>query len=161
METAHAFGREGEKQAERFLRKNGYIMLCRNFRPPVGGEVDLVCRKRGFETLVFVEVKTRRNEDFGQPSAHVDEDKRRRLILSAQYWLSQLERADVTVRFDVVEVILERNVWRLNHIVSAFTAENHAADRRVAASPGASRGGARPRRGCGGAGPFHRRRGRC
>src|ERR1700737_3394607 len=55
----------GEKLAGRFLRKNGYKILYRNFRGRSGGEIDIVCRDD--DTLVFVEVKTRAREDFGRP----------------------------------------------------------------------------------------------
>jgi len=107
------------------LRKNGYIILIRNFRPQIGGEVDLVCRERVLPNLVFVEVKTRRGEDFGSPSVSVNLKKQKRLILAAQYWLSQLERTDVTVRFDVIEVIFERKEWKIRHIVSAFSIDEN------------------------------------
>jgi putative endonuclease len=125
LENSQAFGREGERQAEGFLRKNGYIILIRNFRPQIGGEVDLVCRERVLPKLVFVEVKTRRGEDFGSPSVSVNLKKQKRLILAAQYWLSQLERTDVTVRFDVIEVIFERKEWKIRHIVSAFSTDEN------------------------------------
>jgi putative endonuclease len=51
--------------ARRFLRSHGYKILYRNFRACGGGEIDIVCR--GGDTLVFVEVKTRSDEDFGRP----------------------------------------------------------------------------------------------
>ncbi len=70
-------GIQGEKLAARFLQKNGYKILYRNFRGRTGGEIDLVCRDR--DTLVFVEVKTRTREDFGRPFESVDRDKQRRI----------------------------------------------------------------------------------
>src|ERR1700712_1799646 len=58
-------GTSGEKLARRFLRRNGFKILYRNFRGRSGGEIDIVCRDG--DTLVFVEVKTRSREDFGRP----------------------------------------------------------------------------------------------
>ena len=58
-------GARGEKLAARYLRRQGFKILYRNFRGRRGGEIDLVCRDR--DTLVFVEVKTRTREDFGRP----------------------------------------------------------------------------------------------
>ncbi len=55
-------GARGEKLACRFLKRNGYKILFRNFRGRSGGEIDVVCRDN--DTLVFVEVKTRTREDF-------------------------------------------------------------------------------------------------
>ncbi len=101
-------GREGEEAAAAFLRKKGYKILHRNFRPPHGGEVDLVCR-HGKE-LVFVEVKTRSDEAFGRPFDAVNEKKRRLIIRGAMSWLRMLEMPDITFRFDVVEVIMDSEV---------------------------------------------------
>src|SRR5207237_5275590 len=54
-------GARGEKLAARFLRRNGYKVLYRNFEPRRAGQIDIVCRDR--DTLVFVEVKTRGTEE--------------------------------------------------------------------------------------------------
>jgi len=78
-----------------------------NFRGKRGGEIDLVCREVATETLVFVEVKTRRNEDYGRPMDAVDQKKRRRIVRGAMAWLRMLEMPDIRFRFDVVEVVIE------------------------------------------------------
>ncbi len=99
-------GRHGEVLAARFLRRHGYKILRKNFRAPHGGEVDLVCRDRKHNELVFVEVKTRSGEEFGRPMAAVDEKKRRLIIRGAMKWLRLLDMPDITFRFDVVEVVM-------------------------------------------------------
>jgi len=99
-------GRRGETLAAGFLRRHGYKILRRNFRAPHGGEVDLVCRDRRHNELVFVEVKTRSGEEFGRPLAAVDEKKRRLIIRGAMKWLRLLDMPDITFRFDVVEVVM-------------------------------------------------------
>src|SRR5215467_14496860 len=70
-------GARGEKLACRYLKRNGYKILFRNFRGRSGGEIDIVCRDD--DTLVFVEVKTRAGEDFGRPFVAVDRTKRKRI----------------------------------------------------------------------------------
>src|ERR1700719_1438922 len=77
-------GALGEKLACRFLRRNGYKVLYRNFRGRRGGEIDIVCRDR--DTLVFIEVKTRTRDDFGRPLAAVDQQKRNRISRGAPAW---------------------------------------------------------------------------
>src|SRR5437764_1658308 len=72
-------GTRGENMACRFLRRNGYKILYRNFRGRTGGEIDVVCRDR--DTLVFVEVKTRTRQYFGRTLDAVDQDKQRRVEL--------------------------------------------------------------------------------
>ena len=76
-------GRKGEKVAARHLRSSGHKILFRNFRAPHGGEVDIVCRDRRHDELVFVEVKTRSSEEFGRPLDAVDRKKRRLILRGA------------------------------------------------------------------------------
>lgn len=155
-----AFGREGERRAAWFLKKQGYKILYRNFRPPIGGEVDLVCRDGSRNTLVFVEVKARRSEHYGPPSAAVSPRKQMRLVLAAEYWLSQLERPDVRVQFDVLEVTYNGGTWNIRHLADAFAAGKAIREESGVASPAASRGGGHLKRGCANGGLFRRRRDR-
>src|SRR6266516_2064686 len=97
-------GARGEKLACRFLRRNGYKILYRNFRGRSGGEIDVVCRDD--DTLVFVEVKARTREDFGRPVAAVDRGKQKRISRGGLAWLRMLDNPDILFRFDVVEVIV-------------------------------------------------------
>ena len=108
-------GRHGEKIAAKFLRKKGFRILRRNFKPSHGGEIDIVCRDE--EILVFVEVKSRANETFGRPSAAVDSGKRLRIIHGAMAWLRLLDMPDITFRFDIVEIVADSD---LTHIENAF-----------------------------------------
>jgi putative endonuclease len=99
------FGQWGENQAALYLRRHGYRILYRNFIPPGGGEVDLVCRDKPEDTLVFVEVKTRASEERGRPADAVDYDKQRRVARGAMAWLRLLNYPDIRFRFDIVEVL--------------------------------------------------------
>jgi putative endonuclease len=109
----------GEKLAGRFLRKNGYKVLYRNFRGRSGGEIDIVCRDD--DTLVFVEVKTRARENFGRPIEAVDRRKQKRISRGGLAWLRMLDNPDILFRFDVVEVIIaEDGKPRLELIKNAF-----------------------------------------
>src|SRR5205823_10500393 len=94
----------GEKLACRFLRRNGYKILYRNFRGRSGGEIDIVARDD--DTLVFIEVKTRGREDYGRPVAAVDWQKQKRISRGGLSWLRLLDDPDIPFRFDVVEVIM-------------------------------------------------------
>src|SRR5512135_3281783 len=76
-----ASGRRGEDLAHRFLRERGFQVIARNYRPRGGGgEIDLVCRDGA--TLVFVEVKSRRTAEYGEPDRAIDDAKRMALIRS-------------------------------------------------------------------------------
>jgi len=112
-------GVRGEKLAGRFLRRNGFKVLYRNFRGRQGGEIDLVCRER--DTLVFVEVKTRTREDYGRPLEAVHRRKRQRISLGGLAWLRLLGNPDILFRFDVVEVtIAEGAAPRIELVRDAF-----------------------------------------
>ena len=111
-------GRAGEELAAKYLRKNGHKILYRNFRASHGGEVDIVCRDRQHNELVFVEVKTRSSEEFGRPFDAVDQEKRRLILRGAMTWLKMLDMPDIVFRFDVIEVLMPKEVIR--HIANAF-----------------------------------------
>jgi len=109
----------GEKLACRFLRRNGYKILYRNFRGRSGGEIDIVARDD--DTLVFIEVKTRGREDYGRPVAAVDWQKQKRISRGGLSWLRLLDDPDIPFRFDVVEVIMAGDAKpRLELIKNAF-----------------------------------------
>lgn len=114
-------GREGERLAERHLRRHGYKILYRNYRAPHGGEVDLVCRDKACATLVFVEVKTRRGLGYGAPGEAVTRDKQKLIARGALAWLRLLDNPDILFRFDIVEVLLEDDRPAINLIKNAFT----------------------------------------
>ncbi len=111
-------GVSGEKLAGRFLRRNGYKILRRNFRGRTGGEIDIVCRDG--DTLVFVEVKTRTSQDFGRPFEAIRADQQRRISLGALAWLRLLDNPDILFRFDVVEVVVTENQPRIELLRNAF-----------------------------------------
>lgn len=117
-------GKRGEAAAERFLKKTSFKILYRNFKARSGGEIDLVCRDRKDQVLVFVEVKTRKNELFGPPSEAVTWRKRGRIIRAAKEWLRLLDLPEVPFRFDIVEVVTEPNE-EIRLIRNAFQIEEN------------------------------------
>ena len=113
-------GQQGEAEAARFLRKQGFAILDQNVRSRLG-EIDLVARDRG--TLVFVEVKTRLAGPGDPPQAAVTPWKQARLGRLAQGYLKAKGLGEVRCRFDVVAVTLdpEGRVAHIRHIPGAFT----------------------------------------
>jgi len=118
-------GRWGEKQAEHFLRKADYQILGRRVRVGRHDELDLIARQ-GDDTMVFVEVKTRKNENYGRPAASVNREKRRRLSRAAVGFLKKRKLRPPYIRFDVVEVIggLDGGTPEIRHIENAFQLES-------------------------------------
>lgn len=93
----------GETLAADYLKAKGWRILGVRVRLDRRDELDIVACDG--EVLVFVEVKTRRNEAFGRPAAAVNREKRRVLCRAAMRYLKRLKQRDVYFRFDIVEVI--------------------------------------------------------
>lgn len=112
-------GRRGEKQAEQLLKKAGYKIIGRRVRVGKHDEIDLIARLD--DTVVFVEVKTRKNEKMGRPASAVNRDKRRKLSRAAVSFLKKRRLRPPYIRFDIVEVIKEPP--EIRHIENAFQLE--------------------------------------
>ncbi|HQZ27201.1 MAG: YraN family protein [Verrucomicrobiales bacterium] len=97
-------GGTGERLAAKELRRTGRKVLYRNFRPEEGGEVDIVYRDK--DILVFGEVKTRSQGEFGGPARAVDREKQKLIIRGANAWLRELNHPEILFRFDVIEILL-------------------------------------------------------
>jgi len=111
-------GRLGERAAKRYLKKAGLKFLFANFRGEQG-EIDLIFREK--EILIFVEVKTRSSEAWRRPAAAVNRDKQRKIVATARDYLRLLERSDIPVRYDIVEVLLDEGcVNEIRHQPNAF-----------------------------------------
>ncbi|MCX8107277.1 MAG: YraN family protein [Verrucomicrobiae bacterium] len=111
-------GKRGELAARRYLKSKGLKFLTANYRTP-RGEIDLIFRDGN--CLVFIEVRTRSSEKYGRPSESIDADKKRRFGLAALHYLRRAGCPNVPVRFDVVEVILDKNGEpTIRHLPNAF-----------------------------------------
>jgi len=102
---SHRAGAWGEQLAADFLKRKGYRILGQNVRFGSRCELDVVARSPASAALVFVEVKTRRTEDFGRPFSAVDRRKRRAIGRAALRYLRRIPARPAHIRFDVVEVV--------------------------------------------------------
>lgn len=107
-------GVKGEQRAVEYLLAEGYNVLDRNVEYARRGEIDIVCERRG--VLVFVEVKSRSSNDYGEAVEAVDRAKRRKLLRAAEAYLSERDIKDKDIRFDVIAV--KNDV--VEHIPNAF-----------------------------------------
>ena len=119
-DTRRTTGIKGEEEAARFLARSGYAILDRNVRTRAG-EIDLVAKEG--KTLVFVEVKTRRELEGDPPQAGVHTRKQNRLAKLAHGYLKLKRIRQTPCRFDVVAVIVndEGGVKAIRHIPNAFS----------------------------------------
>jgi len=112
-------GQWGEAIAMKHLQERGYVILARNWRHG-HGELDIVARQG--ETVVFVEVRTRRSHAFGAPEETITSRKQAKLIVTAEAYLEAHQLADVQWQIDAIVIELDgrNNLTRLDHIEFAI-----------------------------------------
>jgi|SRR5699024_2753400 len=110
-------GKIGEEIAVQYLIKNGFEIIVRNYKYD-RAELDVIAESpEGI--LVFVEVKTRHTDFFGDPEGFVSSSKIKQLLKAADGYLQENEwKGDA--RFDIIGIIKNKNEERLKHVKDAF-----------------------------------------
>lgn len=116
-------GALGERIACDFLGENGYEILENNYRCPEG-EIDIIAKQE--DTLVFVEVRTKKSRLFGSPEESITPVKREKLRTLAQYYRQEHENLPLNWRIDVVAIEMEKSckVTRIEIIENAVGEED-------------------------------------
>ena len=119
MKDNKRLGDIGEKTAIEYLKKQGYHIFETNFKCKQG-EIDIIAADN--DTIVFVEVKTRSSDAYGQPSEAVNYYKRRKIVQVALAYLTQRKLFNWMSRFDIVEIITDHTdkIISINLIKNAF-----------------------------------------
>ena len=117
---ARSRGKWGEGIALEYLKNKGYTAVAAGFRTRFG-EIDLIVKDSAF--IAFVEVKLRKNANFAQAREFVGKAKQRKIIATAQIWLSS-HQTRLQPRFDVIEIYAPEGAETANleiiHIENAF-----------------------------------------
>lgn len=119
MAEHNELGKWGEELAAKYLEQKGYVIRDRDWRQ---GKLDLdiVAVADDGETVVFVEVKARKTNAFGQPVQAVDAKKIKRLARAADSYVKSLG-VSAPLRFDIVSIIGDqKEAQTIEHIVDAF-----------------------------------------
>jgi putative endonuclease len=112
------FGNRGEDIAAEFLEGKGYEIIERNYHYG-HGELDIIAKDE--EILVFVEVKTRKNLEFGPPELAITKAKQRQVRKVAEAYMVEKKITDTDVRIDVVAILIQKNLPpKITHIENAF-----------------------------------------
>lgn len=111
-------GNFGENLARDFLKSKKYTILETNYKNKFG-EIDIIALQN--ETLVFVEVKTRQNREFGNPQEAVDTIKQNKIFQVSQVYLYEKKIENLNYRYDIIEIIFSEKL--IHHIRNAFTIE--------------------------------------
>ncbi len=114
MENKRLIGSYYEQKAIAYLKQQGYFVLEQNFRNRMG-EIDVIARKQG--VLVFVEVKYRTTNEYGNPLEAVNYRKQNQIRRVAQYYMMRHGFNEWTpCRFDVIAFVGDE----FHHIENAF-----------------------------------------
>ena len=116
MYERHKLGKTGEEIGTKYLIKNGYRIIIRNFRCRQG-EIDIIAQDKN--EIVFIEVKTRKNTNYGYPIDAVDKRKQKHILNASKYYIyiNKLEKKNI--RFDVIE-IYKKDKFYINHIKNIY-----------------------------------------
>ena len=110
-------GKLGEKLVCKWYSDHRYELLSANYRTRFG-EIDIIARNKTH--IVFIEVKTRKDDSFSQAKSFVDYRKQQRIKAAASIYLAQNDTEDTPVRFDVAEVYSADKNPIINVIENAF-----------------------------------------
>lgn len=117
MASHNELGKWGEEVVIGYLQEQGYVILERDWH---SGRRDIDVIAIDGNTLVFVEVKTRRNRLFMEPEQAVNCKKVRNLQLAADHYV-KYKRINLEIRFDIITVVGQMHVEpEINHIKDAF-----------------------------------------
>lgn len=112
-------GNAGEELAVTFLKNANHLIYDRNYKK-ASGEIDIITQDG--DTLVFIEVKYRKNLEFGYPREAVNRAKQKRIAKTALWYLKEKKLEDVNVRFDVIEIYFTNEGTQvINHFEGAFS----------------------------------------
>ncbi len=119
-QTSKQFGDKGEDFAVRFLKSIGYEIVERNYRYS-RGEIDIIAEDPETGFLVFVEVKTRHNLNYGEPEYAVTQRKIQQIKRVAELYLFEKEISEIDCRFDVVAILFRgKESPVIKHYINAF-----------------------------------------
>lgn len=118
LPNKRSLGNRGEAIAVRYLTEQGYQIIATNFAC-IFGEIDIIALHQ--ECRCFIEVKLRKNLNFGYGYEAVTYKKQQHLIKTALYYLTQQRLFDVAVRFDILSIdYLNDSQYKITLIQNAF-----------------------------------------
>lgn len=118
MYQKHITGKIGENVATQYLFNKGYQIIEKNFYCKQG-EIDIIAKDK--EEIVFIEVKTRTNKNYGRPIDAITSYKKKHIIKSTEYYLFKNRLENMPIRIDVIEVYEKAdNKYFVNHIKYAI-----------------------------------------
>lgn len=111
-------GALGEEIAAKYLENQGYKILDKNFHYSKYAEIDIIAKEK--DTIVFVEVKTRKTKNFGHPLEAITQKKLENIYKAAMFYLQNTKEKHKKYRIDVIS-ILGADKYEMEHIKNVST----------------------------------------
>lgn len=106
-------GRRGEYEACKYLESLDYFIIAKNFCSPYG-EIDIIAIDK--KELVFIEVKTRCSKKYGEARDAINKIKKKHIMKTAKLYVYKYRLENSFIRFDVIEVYVSNEKYKINHI---------------------------------------------
>ena len=116
MGKHNEFGKEGEQIAVDYLIKKGYNIKYRNYRY-LKSEIDIIAQKE--DILAIVEVRARSNDQIIPIAETITAKKIKLLVSGADHYVTEAN-LEVEVRFDIITILKNRKIFKIEHLESAF-----------------------------------------
>jgi putative endonuclease len=110
-------GNKGESLAEDYIKRKGYKIIQRNYRCRLG-EIDIIAKDD--DTIVFIEVRTKQNENFGSPQDSVTSTKINKISKTALRFIQEKNLSGYSYRFDFIAITFSQGKPNIEHIENAF-----------------------------------------
>jgi putative endonuclease len=117
LNSRQKFGEKSESIAVNYLKKQGYKIIEQNYRTKLG-EIDIIAKEK--DTITFIEVKSRKSKNFGNPKWAVTPKKQRKISMVALQYLKTTMQSNVKARFDVVSIISSPDNPSIEIVKNAF-----------------------------------------
>jgi putative endonuclease len=108
-------GNKGESLAEDYIKRKGYKIIQRNYRCRLG---DIIAKDD--DTIVFIEVRTKQNENFGSPQDSVTSTKINKISKTALSFIQEKNLSGFSYRFDFIAITFSQGKPNIEHIENAF-----------------------------------------
>jgi len=101
LNKAQQFGKYGEAVAATYLKAKGYKIIKQNYRTSLG-EIDIIAKDK--DTIVFIEVKSRKTNYFGNAKQAITPKKQKKISMAALLYLKKEKKSNAKARFDVITI---------------------------------------------------------
>ena len=116
MALHNELGKLGEQEAAVYLQSKGYFIHDRNWHAGKL-ELDIIAEKNG--VMTFVEVKTRRNNHFGNPVSAITDKKIQHILASANAYMIY-KKCNLPVQYDIITVVGTQPPFQIEHLENAI-----------------------------------------